>query len=374
MKTRFKEWLRINRPSASEEMARLTVGQRIYAVDEMIKTGSVTRTRRKLQTKFGLKISEKAIYKLCIKWKTHGTVTNQNKGNSGRRFTARTEENIDKVRTQLNTSDLSLRKLSAATDVSTSSIQRILKTDLQFKSYKIQVSQELKEGDAKKRLEFCLKMVQLMEAEELDPADIIFSDESHVYLSSSPNKQNSRLWRPKKPEIRNHVPLHSMKVTVWGGLTGSKVFGPYFYEEEDTGKATTVTKERYITMLSEIFPEDSDENVCSLVFMQDGAPAHTSRVAMDWLKRRFGDRLISNKADFIWPARSPDLNPMDFYFWGHMKQKIHEGSPKTLMDVKILIEDFFRQISGNRDLLKRVTAQFCSRLKCCIQADGGLFE
>ena len=355
-------------------MARLTDEHWIFAVEEMIKSGSPRGTRRKLQTKFGVEISEQALKKLFNKWKKHGTVKNRNKGNSGRRYSARTEEKINEVKTKLTTSDFSIRKLSAATNIPSTSIHRILTADLHLKPYKIQVSQELKEGDAEKRLAFCFKMVQLMEAKELDPADIIFSDESHVYLSSSPNKQNSRLWRAKKPEIRVHVPLHSMKVTVWGGLSGSRVFGPYYYEEEETGKATTVTKERYTAMLSEIFPEDSDEIGCNPVFMQDGAPAHTSRVAMDWLKNRFGDKLISNKSDFIWPPRSPDLNPLDFYFWGDMKQKIHEGSPRSLMDVKNMIGGFFRQTTEDKDLLKRITAQFCSRIKCCIQAKGGLFE
>ena len=77
--------------------------------------------------------------------------------------------------------------------------------------------------------------------------------------------------------------------------------------------------------------------------MQDGAPAHTSRVAMDWLKCRFGDKLISNKSDFTWPPGSPDLNPLDFYFWGDMKQKIHEGSLRSLMDAKNLIGHFLRR-------------------------------
>ena len=41
---------------------------------------------------------------------------------------------------------------------------------------------------------------------------------------------------------------------------------------------------------------------------QDGAPAHTARTTMDYLKKQ--------KIDFIepdmWPPNSPDLNPVDY--------------------------------------------------------------
>ena len=133
-----------------------------------------------------------------------------------------------------------------------------------------------------------------------------------------------------------------------------------------------MTKERYTEMLIQMFPENSNETDSQLIFQQDGAPPHTSRMAMDWLKNRFPDRLISSKSNFIWPPRSPDLNPLDFFFWAYMKQKIHESSPRNLEDVKNLIREFVNSIS--EELLQRVTAQFCSRVNRCIEAKGGLFE
>ena len=78
------------------------------------------------------------------------------------------------------------------------------------------------------------------------------------------------------------------------------------------------------------------------------------------------------------PGSSEDMARLTdehrIYFWGDMKQKIHEGSPRSLMDVKMMIGDFFRQTTEDKDLLKRITAQFCYRIKCCIQAKVGLFE
>ena len=74
--------------------------------------------------------------------------------------------------------------------------------------------------------------------------------------------------------------------------------------------------------------------------MQDGAPAHTSRMAMDWLEDRFLGRLISNKSDFMWPPQSPDLNPLDFFLWGYMMEEIHRAEPGSTVELKRLIRKF----------------------------------
>ena len=133
----------------------------------------------------------------------------------------------------------------------------------------------------------------------------------------------------------------------------------------------TVTKERYVDMLKELFPEDS-EDIQSSFFMQDGAPAHTSRLALDWLEMTFPERLISNKSDFMWPPRSPDLNPCDFFLWGYMKEEVHRSQPGSIAEVKQLIREFLASI--NADILQRVNTQFLSRVRKCIVARGGVFE
>jgi inhibitor of nuclear factor kappa-B kinase subunit alpha len=54
-------------------------------------------------------------------------------------------------------------------------------------------------------------------------------------------------------------------------------------------------------------------------FMQDSATAHTATYSIDVLSEVFEDRLISRR---LWPARSPDLNPCDFYLWGNLKDSV----------------------------------------------------
>jgi hypothetical protein len=55
-------------------------------------------------------------------------------------------------------------------------------------------------------------------------------------------------------------------------------------------------------------------------FMQDGATAHTATYSINVLNEVFDNRLISHR---LWPARSPDLNPCDFYLWRNLKDKVY---------------------------------------------------
>ena len=153
-------------------------------------------------------------------------------------------------------------------------------------------------------------------------------------------------------------------------MTSKKLIGPYFLENEN-GYAVTVNKERYIEMLEVLFPVsvpiESDE-----WFQQDGATCHTATVSLDFLRTRFGQRIISNKTDFTWPLRSPDLSPLDYHLVGHMKQKFMEHSPASLVELKDIIRDVIAATPG--DVLQRVIDAFMDRIQRCKEAGGGLFE
>ena len=67
----------------------------------------------------------------------------------------------------------------------------------------------------------------------------------------------------------------------------------------------------------------------------------------------------------MWPPRSPDLNPCDFYLWGHLKSMAYNSLPKTLDDLKANIEREIEKISKN--ILK-------SRCELIVSAEGGHIE
>ena len=67
--------------------------------------------------------------------------------------------------------------------------------------------------------------------------------------------------------------------------------------------------------------------------MHDGAPAHFSLSARRYLNQKFGLRWIGRGGPIAWPPRSPDLNPLDFYLWGHLKYLVYST---PLDDVRTL--------------------------------------
>jgi hypothetical protein len=61
-----------------------------------------------------------------------------------------------------------------------------------------------------------------------------------------------------------------------------------------------------ISQKTELFKDE----ISRYYFQQDGAIAHTARASMTLLRDMFGDRIISKD---IWPPRSPDFKPPDYY-------------------------------------------------------------
>ncbi|KOC67790.1 hypothetical protein WH47_11191 [Habropoda laboriosa] len=67
--------------------------------------------------------------------------------------------------------------------------------------------------------------------------------------------------------------------------------------------------------------------------MHDGA--HFSRLA----------RLINGRGGRInWPARSPDLNPLDFYLWGHLKSLVCNTPVNNIEELRYRIQESCRRI------------------------------
>ena len=52
---------------------------------------------------------------------------------------------------------------------------------------------------------------------------------------------------------------------------------------------------------------------------QDGAPAHTARTTMDYLKKEHMNFIEPH----MWPPNSPDINPVDYSIWGALQQRVY---------------------------------------------------
>ena len=105
----------------------------------------------------------------------------------------------------------------------------------------------------------------------------------------------------------------------------NQLIGPFFYNY-------TLNDQRYLELLEgqilpairAIIPQNQLNNVW---FQQDGRPAHNVQVVQTLLRQTFNNKVISNGGPVNWPARSPDITPLDFYLWGYVKNEVYEFEP-----------------------------------------------
>ena len=71
---------------------------------------------------------------------------------------------------------------------------------------------------------------------------------------------------------------------------------------------------------------------------------------------------------------SPNLSPLDFFFWGMLKEKVYSTKIADSMHLTQRIKSECTKIDGNADLLHRVHANFVKRIDICIANDSAHIE
>ena len=79
---------------------------------------------------------------------------------------------------------------------------------------------------------------------------------------------------------------------------------------------------------------NKEEDIGNIWFQQDGATCYTAEATLDVLRPVFEDRIISPGDDVIWPPRSCDLTPLDYYLWGDVKDKCYADKLETIDALK----------------------------------------
>ena len=130
-------------------------------------------------------------------------------------------------------------------------------------------------------------------------------------------------------EARHQI---TFSINVCAGIIGEQLIGPAHLPEQLTGPMYREFLER---LTQDILPDVLDDVPLQLRvgmwFMHDGAPPHFSRIACQYLNDHFPGKWIGRNGPVAWPPCSPDLNPIDFHLWGHVKNEVHT-TPLTNVD------------------------------------------
>lgn len=109
-------------------------------------------------------------------------------------------------------------------------------------------------------------------------------------------------------------------------------------------------------------------------FQHDGAPTHFGTIVREFLNNTYGRRCIGRGGPVHWPPRSPDLTPLDFFVWGHMKSLVYSSPVRDEMDLVARVTEAAGCIKDNVNVLSRVRQSLHERLRLCNQEGGRHFE
>lgn len=289
----------------------------------------------------------------------------------GRPRSARSQENKEDVVHHFSQRPRqSTRRAGIELNMSHQSILRVLH-ECGFHPYRLRRRHAMNEADHEARVLFAEDVLELLNEDPQMLNNIIFSDEAHFSLHSHTNTWNSRYWDLDNPNFFIEMPLHSPRVSCWAGMWSRGIIGPFFFEDEQ-GDTVTITSDRYVQMLeTQFLPsiQTHDEFAAgNLWFTQDGAPVHIGRNVRAWMRQNFEEREIGRYGTIHWPARSPDLTPMDFFVWGWVKDQVYRQPVNSLHELKERITRTMQQMPV--DFAQHSLLSFKSRLQCCIDRRG----
>ena len=214
-----------------------TIQQKTFSVEQYFATKSYQSVQIQFQKRFhcGNFPSKSMIVRWVTKFREHGTVVDlcsKATGGtySGRKKSARTEENIAAVKNSVGRSPKkSVRRCSQELGMTRESLQCVLTSDLHLYAYKIQIKQQLTDADKEKRVTMCEWFCNMLENDENFLENVWFSDEAHFLLSGHVNSKNIVFWGSEVPD----EVLHSVKCTAWLAMSKHGIIGPYWFEDDD---------------------------------------------------------------------------------------------------------------------------------------------
>jgi len=74
----------------------------------------------------------------------------------------------------------------------------------------------------------------------------------------------------------------------------------------------------------------------------------------------------------LWPPRSPDLTPPDYFLWGYLKGRVYQNKPRTIDALKANITEDIQAVTA--DVLARTFQNMARRIQSCLDANVGHFQ
>ena len=104
--------------------------------------------------------------------------------------------------------------------------------------------------------------------------------------------------------------MHALRVSVCCDFWSGGIIFPFFF---------AVNGDTYRTMTTDFFVSAFDVDDVQ----QNGATYHTCHATIDLVHQMFDGNLISRNGDLNWLPRSCGLQPLNYFRWGAVKEKLY---------------------------------------------------
>lgn len=221
------------------------------------------------------------------------------------------------------------------------------------------------EVDLARRRSFCRWALRRHRQDHNFHQRILFTDECRFGRDGAWNFHNEHYWSETNLfEVMLRAFQVRFSVHLWAGIVDGKVIGPYQLPPRLNG----ATYNEFLRVYLPPLLAAEGIQVDRIVFMPDGHPAHYTRRNLFHLRNIFGDRVISLCSEVEWPPRLPDLNPLDFFFWGHLKSQIYRNPLENIQQLHQRLRDALATVTP--EMLERTTKNFINRLRWCRRRRG----
>jgi len=202
---------------------------------------------------------------------------------------------------------------------------------------------------------------------------ILFTDEKYFTVDPVSNSRHDRYISDKHvSEVPDRVRFapqtkHPSQVMMFGLVSSDgKKMDPVFLDSGlrlDSKLYIEKVLQPYVLPWIQANYPDPEE----YVFMQDGAPCHTSNMTQKWLKEH-----LKFWPKDVWPPSSPDLNPLDFSIWAKVQAQACRQQHPSLETLKRSVSRAWAGLDP--DYIKLTCKQFRPRLQKVIEAEGGYID
>lgn len=275
------------------------------------------------------------------------------------------EEILERVDVEATTST---RQISRQVVASQSFVWRTLKRN-GLHPYHLQRVQGLIPADYPSRQQFCEWFLNRINEENHFATNVLVTDECCFSREGVLNFHNAHVWADENPHsIRQNNFQQKFRLNLWAGILNNNLIGPFELP-------TRLNGESYLHFLREVLPELLEDIPLDIRrkmwFMHDGCPAHFSRSVRNFLNETYPQRWIGRGSIVQWPPRSPDLNPVDFFLWGYMKERIYATEVETIGELRNRVNTVAEHL---RQQFPPLTQNWIRRAQLCVEREGGHFE